>query len=213
MKKLMENKLQGGKKNIRAVLIDRTHLQHESRLVENVNKDFTEYHKKIFDDILTLATNHYSVVRIRGQDLLSRCFRYFSYSFKVLLPRLLELLQSNEDISHEQFKGALFVLLGKGGKSFLTKHCWTTFNSVCPAILRASHSEKPSIIKVLGMLFDSVLHHMDTFTIRLEIHESTVSTALQLWNSKVFIHFFKHCISSTIEKKICQLYIIVTMKH
>ena len=84
----MSNKLRcNGKANIRAVLIDRTHLQHESRLVENVNKDFTEHHRQIYHDILDLATNHYSEVRVRGQDLLSRCFRYFSYSFKIVLPR------------------------------------------------------------------------------------------------------------------------------
>ena len=62
--------------------------------------------------------------------------------------RLLELLEGNPETSHEQFKGGLFVLLGKGGKSFLTKHCWPTFEAVCPAILKASHSEKPSIVKV-----------------------------------------------------------------
>ena len=70
------------------------------------------------------------------------------YGVKKNFSRLLELLEGNPETSHEQFKGGLFVLLGKGGKSFLTKQCWPTFEAVCPAILKASHSEKPSIVKV-----------------------------------------------------------------
>ena len=40
-------------------------------------------------------------------------------------------------------------------------------------------------VQVLGALFDSVLHHMDTFTLSLEIPEETVATALDFWKSQV----------------------------
>ena len=186
VKKLMENKLHKPKRNIRLILIDRAQLQHESRLLENVNRDFTPAHYSVFNDILDLATNHYSEIRIRGQELLGRCFRYFAYSYKVALPRLMDYLRNDNQTTHEQFKGALFVLLGKNGKSFLTKHCWTTFQTICPALLHASHSEKPSIVKTIGMLFDTTLHHFDTFTISVNINQDTIDAALNLWTLQVF---------------------------
>ena len=35
------------------------------------------------------------------------------------------------------------------------------------------------------MLFNTVLHHMDTFTIAVNIPDTTVKAALQLWNVQV----------------------------
>ncbi len=116
--------------------------------------------------------------------MLARALRCYSYSYKELLPRLLELLQAGTGVTHEQFKGALFVLLGSNGKSFLTKHSWETFRLVCPAVVAACHSEKPSIVKVLGLLLDTVLHHMDTLTITQNVSDTVVTLALQFWTDK-----------------------------
>ena len=183
IKKAMENKLLGSKKLIRAILIDRTHLQHESRVLENSNKNFTPTHKTIYEDLLMLATNHYSEVRIKGQDILSKGIKHFSHSYHILVPRLLELLKKTEDVSHEQFKGALYVILGTQGKSILTKHSWEAFAQLCPALIEASHSEKPSIIKVFSALVDIVVHNLDTITITFALPDSVVDQALSLWES------------------------------
>jgi hypothetical protein len=83
-------------------------LQHESRLVENSARNFTGTHRLLYADLLGLATNHYSEVRIRGQDVLARALRYYSYSYQELLPRLLDLLKSGTGVSHEQFKAVLW---------------------------------------------------------------------------------------------------------
>ena len=182
IKKAMANKLLGSKKLIRAILIDRTHLQHESRVLENSNKNFTETHKTIYEDLLLLATNHYSEVRIKGQEVLSRGIKHFSHSYHLLVPRLLELLQKTDEVSHEQFKGALYVILGVQGKSLLTKHSWEMFSQLCPAVIRASHSEKPSIIKVFSALIDVVVHNLDTLTITFALPNDVVTQALNLWN-------------------------------
>ena len=40
-------------------------------------------------------------------------------------------------------------------------------------------------IQVMDMLYDSVMRHMDTFTLTLSIPDSIVEAALELWNSKV----------------------------
>ena len=181
IKKAMENKLLGSKKLIRAILIDRTHLQHESRVLENSNKNFTETHKTIYEDLLLLATNHYSEVRIKGQDILSKGIKHFSHSYQLLVPRLLELLKKTDEVSHEQFKGALYVILGVQGKSILTKHSWDVFAQLCPAVIEASHSEKPSIIKVFSALIDVIVHNLDTITISFSLPDSVVKEATNLW--------------------------------
>ncbi len=59
------------------------------------------------EDLLTLATSDYSGVRTRAQDVLLRCSNQFSHSYKLLLPKLKELLTTRVDddaVSHEQFK-------------------------------------------------------------------------------------------------------------
>ena len=63
------------------------------RLIENVNRGFTAQHYGLFNDILDLATSHYSEVRVLGQSLLDRCLRYFAYSYHVVLPRLIKYLK------------------------------------------------------------------------------------------------------------------------
>ena len=181
IKKAMENKLVGSKKLIRAILIDRTHLQHESRVLENSNKNFTETHRIIYDDLLLLATNHYSEVRIKGQDILGKAVKHFSHSYQLLTPKLIQLLQKTEEVSHEQFKGALYVILGAKGKSLLTKHNWEVFAELCPAVIEASHSEKPSIIKVFTALVDTLIHNLDTITISFSLPGSVIEQTLCLW--------------------------------
>eukprot|EP00092_Neocalanus_flemingeri_P031411 GFUD01034116.1.p1 GENE.GFUD01034116.1~~GFUD01034116.1.p1 ORF type:complete len:1998 (+),score=527.07 GFUD01034116.1:71-6064(+) len=181
-KKAMENKLLGSKKIIRAILVDRCHLQHQSRMIENSNRDFTKTHQLIYDDLLLLATNHYSEVRIKGQEVLGRGMKHFSHSYQLLVPKLVELLKKDENISHEQFKGALYVILGSKGKSLLTKHNWETFAALCPAVIEASHSEKPSIIKVFSALQETVVHHLETITINFAMPDKVAQQALHLWD-------------------------------
>ena len=185
IKKAMENKLIGSKKLIRAILIDRTHLQHESRVLENSNKNFTESHRMIYDDLMLLATNHYSEVRVKGQDILGKAVKHFSHSYQLLIPTLLQLLKKTEDVSHEQFKGALYVILGVKGKSILTKHNWEVFSELCPAVIEASHSEKPSIIKVFTALVDNLVHSLDTITISISfsLHDNVIRQSLCLWDN------------------------------
>jgi len=182
IKKAMENKLLGNKKLIRAILIDRTHLQHEARMLENSNKNFSQTHQLIYDDLLLLATNHYSAVRVKGQEVLGKGIKHLAHSYQIIVPRLVDLLKKDDSISHEQFKGALYVVLGLKGKSILTKHNWETFAELCPAVIEASHSEKPSIIKVFSALQESVVHHLETFTINFTMSEALALEALQLWD-------------------------------
>lgn len=73
------------------------------------------------------------------------------------------------------------MILGSKGKSLLKKHHWPTLANLCPAVVSASHSEKPSIISVFNGLLESVVHHLDTITITLQLPDKLVDKALRLW--------------------------------
>lgn len=181
VKKCMENKLLGSKKHIRRILVDRTHLQHESRMIENANKNFTNVHRQIYKDLLLLSTSHYAEVRIKGQEVLGKSMKFFSYSYEEVIPHLITLLKGGEGVDHEQFKGALYLILGPKGKSLLIKHNWNTFAALCPSVIEASHSEKPSIIKVFSAVQETVVHHLETLTITLRLPDSVLGPALAMW--------------------------------
>jgi proteasome activator subunit 4 len=63
VKKVLEDKLVGQKQHLRALLIDRTMLQHES-LLERGNVCLTPTHRQIMLNLLTLSTSHYSEVSL-----------------------------------------------------------------------------------------------------------------------------------------------------
>jgi hypothetical protein len=75
--------------------------------------------------LLFQATSHYSHVRIKAQDSLSSCLTTFPHSYKSIMPQLIELVsKENVESSHEQFKGALYVILGIKQRTLLVKHNW-----------------------------------------------------------------------------------------
>ncbi|XP_049827617.1 proteasome activator complex subunit 4-like [Schistocerca gregaria] len=182
VKKLLEDKLVGQKRHMRAVLVDRAYLQYES-LQERSTVCLTETHSLIMLSLLTLSTSHYSEVRSRAQQTLFTALDTFSYSYLVLVPKLLEYLKEDSKEHHDQFKGALYVLLGPKQNPLVTRHDWTMLNSLWPAIVLAKPSEKASVINLLDNLVETVHKHFPTITINLEIPDTCLASARKLWNS------------------------------
>ena len=71
-------------------------------------------------------------MRVSAQSSLTRTLKHFSYSYYHILDSVLKLLNPGE-ANHEQFKGALFIILGN---QFLLKHSWKLQNRLWPAIVR-----------------------------------------------------------------------------
>ena len=143
----------------------------------------TETHKKVMLNLLKLATSHYANVRIRAQDTLHQMTMTYAYSYKVILEPTLDLLSSDnseEKVSHEAFKGALYILIGHKDKSMLTKHDWSTLSKVWPALLLSRHSEKPSVAKLLDQVFKTLHKHSETFALEAQVSEKAVNLALNI---------------------------------
>jgi len=126
-KQLLDNKLAiGVKRQLRRIVIDRVVLQQKQRLSESSTSIVTATHKEIFLALLQLATSQYSEVsttqlplntqltllllKVRGkaQGSLSMSLEMFSFSYLLLMPKLIEYLKLDSNKFHEQFKVKLF---------------------------------------------------------------------------------------------------------
>ena len=71
-------------------------------------------------------------MRVSAQASLTRTLKQFPYSYSHILDSVLKLFNPGE-ANHEQFKGALFIILEN---QFLLKHSWTLQNRLWPALVR-----------------------------------------------------------------------------
>ncbi|XP_064483757.1 proteasome activator complex subunit 4-like [Ornithodoros turicata] len=181
VKKTLENRLAGHKQHVRALLVDRAQLQHEMRILYRYQMWFTSLHRDLVTDLLKLSTNHYSEVRIQAQEVLGKCIQCYPRAYNFLVDDLVHFLTSSNDITHEQFKGALYVVLGKKQRTFLTAGDWELLNQLWPALVAARHSEKPSIIGLLDNISESLQKYLNTTQILLEVPDSCVKLAGKTW--------------------------------
>ncbi|XP_014668208.1 PREDICTED: proteasome activator complex subunit 4-like [Priapulus caudatus] len=182
VKKAMENKLMGNKRHIRALLIDRVVLQHERRIMDKSKFQFTDLHQRSLEDLFLLSTSRYSQVRARAQAVMSTVMHDFPHCYTRILPRTLALLKEDPDISHEQLKGALYILRGNVKSTCLaTKHDWKVLSQVWPAIIEAQHSEKLSIIDMLDLLVDRISKNIDTLSLTVTVPDAVLQAAEKMW--------------------------------
>ena len=85
------------------------------------------------------------------------------------------------------FTGVLYTLIGYKDKNMLTKHDWTTLNKVWPSIILSRHSEKPSIAKLLDLLFKHLQKHSETFAIENKITEKALFKIFSHTYSSAFL--------------------------
>ena len=68
-------------------------------------------------------------------------------------------------------QGSLYMVLCEGAANLMTRRNWATMKSYWPALINSKHSEKPSIIKLLDAILDTVHKYIETTEIRLEVRE------------------------------------------
>ncbi|KAK8767206.1 hypothetical protein V5799_006012 [Amblyomma americanum] len=181
IKKGLENRLAKHKQHIRALLVDRAQLQHEMRVLSHYKSLFTDMHRNLMLDLSRLATSHYSEVRIQAQEVLGNCVNSYLGSHSLLLEGLTQLLTpEHPEVTHEQFKGALYTLLGKKQRTMLVLCDWPFLGQLWPALVGARHSEKPSIIWLLEHILETLQKHLETMQIALKVPESCLKCAERL---------------------------------
>uniref|UniRef100_A0A665UKH4 Proteasome activator subunit 4b n=1 Tax=Echeneis naucrates TaxID=173247 RepID=A0A665UKH4_ECHNA len=191
VKKSMENRLHGKKQHIRALLIDRVLLQHEMRKLVVEGSEYKVVHQELLCDLLLLSTSTYSQVRSRAQNVLTTALGTFSFSYRDLIPRILQLLSPrNTSSTEQQFKGALYCLLGMhSGVCLASVRDWDCVGEVWPALVRCGLSpsmtlEKPSIGQLLDDVTDRIHRQHDTIGIYFTVSEKCVEIANQITRSQ-----------------------------
>lgn len=182
VKKTLENRLSRHKQHIRALLVDRAQLQHEMRVLYRYQVWFTSLHRDLLMDLFKLSTNHYSEVRMQAQEVLGKSIQCYPRSYHFIVDDIVHLITSSNDITHEQFKGALYVVLGKKQRTFLTAGDWDLLSRLWPALVAARHSEKPSIIWLLDNISESLQKYLNTTQIQLKVPASSLDVARSTWN-------------------------------
>uniref|UniRef100_A0A8C8I3Y3 Uncharacterized protein n=1 Tax=Oncorhynchus tshawytscha TaxID=74940 RepID=A0A8C8I3Y3_ONCTS len=178
VKKSMENRLHGRKQHIRALLIDRVMLQHELRKLTVEGCEYKSIHQELMRDLLRLSTSTYSQVRSRAQSVLFTALGTYNFCYR-------------SDVTQQQFKGALYCLLGNhSGVCLANLHDWDCITLTWPAIVRSGLSsamslEKPSIVRLFDDLADKVHRQYETIGIHFAIPSECRATAVQLQTSGV----------------------------
>jgi len=182
VKKTLEDKLHRKKKHARAILIERVQLQHDMRLLERQSTPLTKMDKLLIDDLLVLATSVYTEVRIKAQKMLFACFDMFDYSARAVLPDVLKKLKDDPDVSHEAFKGSVHILLNNR-MQYLVTHYWKMMVEAWPKIIEADHSEKPSMVKIIDKLIDSMQTTFDCVGIHRTVTADCEAAAIEILKS------------------------------
>uniref|UniRef100_A0A673KJN7 Proteasome activator complex subunit 4A n=1 Tax=Sinocyclocheilus rhinocerous TaxID=307959 RepID=A0A673KJN7_9TELE len=190
IKKSMENKLHGSKQHIRALLIDRVMLQHELRNLIKEGCCYRSVHQDLINDLLRLSTSRYSQVRSKAQNVLFTALGTYNLCCRDVIPAVLKYLDPDRtDVTQQQFKGALYCLLGNHSVICLANlQYWDCITLTWPVIVRSGMSpsmslEKPSVVRLFDDLADKIHRQYETIGVDFSIPESCVEVALKMMKS------------------------------
>ncbi|MEE6474293.1 hypothetical protein FKM82_010338 [Ascaphus truei] len=191
VKKSMENRLQGKKQHIRALLIDRVMLQHELRTLTVEGCEYKKVHKDMLRDLLRLSTSSYGQVRSKAQQVFFAALGTYNFCCRDIIPLVLEFLRPDRsDVTRQQFKGALYCLLGNhGGVCLANLHDWDCIVQTWPAIVssglsKAMSLEKPSIVRLFDDLAEKIHRQYETIGLDFSVPEKCIQIAVLIQRSK-----------------------------
>uniref|UniRef100_A0A915D7Y9 Proteasome activator Blm10 mid region domain-containing protein n=1 Tax=Ditylenchus dipsaci TaxID=166011 RepID=A0A915D7Y9_9BILA len=116
----------------------------------------------------------------RVTKILDSSFSWWTYSYKLVIDDILEIINNAKTHTHQQFKGALYMLLNGKELSICVRQDWETLNKVWPSMVKAEHSEKPSIIALLETAHDIIVNNFSSFQIYFNFPQSIMPTAEKL---------------------------------
>ncbi|ETE72009.1 Proteasome activator complex subunit 4, partial [Ophiophagus hannah] len=190
VKKSMENRLQGKKQHIRALLIDRVMLQHELRILTVEGCEYKKVHQNLIRDLLRLSTSSYGQVRNKAQQAFFTALGTYNFCCRDIIPLVLEFLRPDGySVTQQQFKGALYCLLGNhSGVCLANLHDWDCIVQTWPAIVssglsKAMSLEKPSIVRLFDDLAEKIHRQYETIGLDFTVPETCIEVAVLMQKS------------------------------
>ena len=106
---------------------------------------------KVIEEVYELAVSQYSTVRSWAQSVLVKLLNLGDTQTEEKIVLLLE-KSLEPEVSHHEFKGALYIL---SNKDFLRVfHSWKNASILYPALVQASHSDKVTVVEQLKNISD-----------------------------------------------------------
>lgn len=100
---LLRNRLVGQGQPIRSVIIRKIELQIKERELYH-SQIMTDIDKQMVLKVFELSINRYSAIRRRAQTGLFALLKYYRYSYEFLIDRIVQILDSSNDVDHDQVK-------------------------------------------------------------------------------------------------------------
>ena len=179
VKQMLDDKLAGKTKQLRMVVIHRVYLQQQYRQHAQLFSPYTEEHHKYTQCLVEMALSHYTIVRKQAQHCLKKCLTVMLNSRWFFIPQIIKYLEPNSEVPHEQLKGAIFSLCIPRISSYFAPQP-LLYCDVFPAICKAQHSEKDSIINAIEQLADYIIDEYRTCTFNTTASVEATSFAEKL---------------------------------
>ncbi|CAK5017318.1 unnamed protein product [Meloidogyne enterolobii] len=170
-KKLLNDPLRGFPQTIESIMEGSISLMHTKRLVHRPLVGLTSTHLEALQLAFRFSTSTYALVRQTAQKLLDGSFTWWSYSYKLFVDNLVQLLENRENnTNYEQFKGALYVLANGKQASILTRQDWEVIEKIWPALCLAESPDpsKQSIIALFDYVQDLIISNHTSFQIEFK---------------------------------------------
>jgi proteasome activator subunit 4 len=139
----------------------------------------TSLHLKIIEDLVDLSISSYSQVRSSAQQVVQIALDIYLFGARKILPKIIPSLKSSPEISHEKFKGSLYLLLSPALISAIV-HDWQIMRSIVPLLAQADHSEKPTILNLISHIHNSIQKSYDGFSLKFEVSNTCLPLAAAL---------------------------------
>ncbi|CAF1134879.1 unnamed protein product [Rotaria sordida] len=178
---LLKNKLCGEGQNNRFLSIQKIGLQIEELELSNVGI-LNDIDKQIILKLFELSINRYSEVRCAAQTELFKVLKYYQFSFQVIIDRIAELFNTQDEVDHDQIKGCLYILLGDDSFFLPTKYSWTMKEKLWPSIVRMAHANKISIQNLIDDIHEKICDEFVTQVIIQNTNEISIHAAIGLWH-------------------------------
>ncbi|XP_043255483.1 proteasome activator complex subunit 4A-like isoform X1 [Colletes gigas] len=177
---MMKDRLRGNKGLIGPFVLQSAEIQHETR-VHSRSFILTKTHQEIIFELFVLAISRYADVRSQAQSSLSHAFQHLLYSYKLIVPRLLDVLKNDTEENHDAYKGVLYILFHSKIDPIIMKRDWNMLRSLWPAIVLSKTSEKLSVIRLKEHLVEIINERFPTITIKHKLPETCATLAIDLW--------------------------------
>jgi len=179
---LSKNKLIDQGRLIRCWIIQKIELSMQSK--ESFQSGvITEFTRQVILKLFELSIYRYSSVRYLAQKYLFSILQSNLRSYEIIIDRIIQILDSSNNIDHDQIKGCLYVLLGDDSFSLIIKSSWQTKEKLWPLIARMSHANKQSTTnlyeRIITKIQNSTLLNIN-LAIDLKSYTNLMETLSQL---------------------------------